>query len=123
VPDKIYILDEIVVPQADCAVLSAAYIERYAPSARARGMTLEGRWRTPPIELAGREMTLFYLWSVAGPGEWWGMRLGQARANPDLDVAIEGDEEKTRWWRWVDGIATSRKRSFLVDQPGAADDV
>jgi hypothetical protein len=118
---KIYILDELVVRQADRAGISAAYSKEYIPSAQLRGMTLEGSWLTPPIELPGREMTLFYLWSVAGPGEWWGMRLGQARANPDLDVQIEGDEEKTRWWRWVDDRVISRKRRFMVDQPGAGE--
>jgi hypothetical protein len=119
--DKIYILDEIVVRQADRASLATAYMRDYVPSAQLRGMTLEGSWLTPPIELPGREITLFYLWSVAGPAEWWGMRLGQARANPELDVQIEGDEEKTRWWRWVDDRVISRKRRFMVDQPEAGD--
>jgi hypothetical protein len=120
---KIYILDEIVVRQVDRVTISSAYMSRYVPSARARGMTLEGCWRTPAVEIAGREITLFYMWSVPGVGEWWGQRLGQARANPELDVAIEGDEEKTRWWRWVDKVVVGRKRRFLIDQPESDGDV
>jgi hypothetical protein len=113
--DKIYILDEIVVQQAESARLRDAYMEQYVPSAKSRGMTLEGAWRSPPIELADRTMTLHFLWSVPDVAGWWGMRLGAARANPDLDVAIEGDEEKARWWGFVDSVATSRKRTFMVD--------
>ena len=77
---NVYILDEITVRQADRASFSAAYMKDYAPSARLRGMTLEGSWLTPPIELPGREITLFYLWSVAGPAEWWA--CGSARRVP-----------------------------------------
>ena len=113
--DRIFVLDEIEVVAAHSAELRKAYIERYMPSARARNMCFEGAWRTPAIDLPDRPTILFFLWSVAGPAEWWGMRLGTARANPDLDVAIEGDEEKTRWWGFVDSIATSRKRTFMID--------
>jgi hypothetical protein len=113
---KIYILDEIAVAQPQSASLSAAYMQRYAPSARSRGMTLEGSWRTPAPVLPDRETVLYFLWSVAGPVEWWGMRLGTARANPELDVPIEGDEEKLGWWRYVDNVAIRRKRIFMVEQ-------
>jgi hypothetical protein len=116
VSEKVYILDEIVVHQAESARLRAAYMEQYAPSARHRGMTLEGAWRSPPIELTGRMTTLHFLWSVPNVGGWWGMRLGAARANPDLDVPIDGDQEKTEWWSFVDSVAASRKRTFMVEQ-------
>lgn len=120
--DKVYIFDEIVVAEEESATLRQAYMERYAPSARARGMTLEGAWRSPPVVLAGRAMTLHFLWSVPDVGAWWGMRLGTARANPDNDVEIEGDDEKTGWWRHVDAVAISRKRTFMLDLEGAPAD-
>lgn len=121
--DKVYIFDEIVVAQAEVAGLHRAYLDRYAPAARARGMVLEGAWRSPPIELEGRAMTLHFMWSVPDVAGWWGMRLGTARANPELDVEIEGDEAKLAWWRFVDAIAISRKRTFLVDLEEGAGDV
>jgi hypothetical protein len=113
--EKIYILDEIVVREEQFAQLRDAYAKEYVPAARSRGMHLEKVWRAPPVELAGRMATLHILWSVPDVAAWWGMRLGAARANPDLDVPIEGDVEKTKWWRFVDSIANGRKRSFLVE--------
>lgn len=113
--DKIYILDEIVVPQADSSRLRDAYVERYVPAARSRGMHLEGAWRSPPIELAGWTTTLHFLWSVPDVAGWWRMRLGAARADAARDVGIEGDGEKIAWWSFVDSIATSRKRTFMID--------
>ena len=119
--DKVYIFDEITVAEADCARLRKAYLEDYAPSARARGMTLEGAWRSPPVVLADRAMTLHFLWSVPDVGAWWAMRLGAARADPTQDVPIARSDDKLRWWQWVDAIAISRKRSFMRDLEGAGD--
>lgn len=112
---KIYVLDEIVIQHSQSARLHDAYIAEYAPAARARGMHLESAWRSPPVELADRPMTLRFLWSVPDIAGWWRMRLGAARADPGLDVEIEGDDQKTQWWRFVDSIAISRKRIFMVD--------
>ncbi len=113
--DKIYILDEIVVAESQLPALRQAYLERYAPAARGRGMLLEGAWRSPPVAIDGRQATLHFLWSVADISAWWGMRLGTARANAKLDVGIEGDTDKASWWRYVDAMAVSRKRTFMVD--------
>jgi hypothetical protein len=121
--DEIYIFDEIVVDTAQSESLAARYMQDYAPDARSRGMTLRAAWRSPAVEIPGRSVTLRFLWSVAGVGAWWQMRLGASRANPDLNVAVEGDDAKLGWWRWVDSIATSRKRTFMVDVPGIKLDV
>ncbi len=119
--DKIHILDEITCPQSRWVELRDAVHSRYLPSARQRSMTLEGMWRSPPVELADRSITLHILWSVPNIGAWWGMRLGAARANPNLDVEIEGDDEKIAWWRYVDGIALSRKRIFMLNAGDSLD--
>ncbi len=113
--DRIYILDEIAVHQIDSVSVREAYLERYAPAARARGMHLEGAWRSPPLEIPGRATTLHFLWSVPDVAGWWGMRLGAARADASRDVGIEGDDEKIAWWSHIDSIAISRKRTFMVD--------
>jgi hypothetical protein len=123
VSDKIYIFDEIVVQEPRSSELSQAYIRQYAPAARSRGMTLEAAWRSPALKLEGRTSTLHFLWSVPNVGGWWQMRLGAARANPELDVAMEGEDDKTTWWRFVDIIAQSRKRTFMVDLAQTNSDV
>jgi hypothetical protein len=119
--DKVYIFDEIVVAQQDYGELRAAYLDQYVPSARLRGMTLDGAWSSPPIELPNRAMTLHFLWSVPDVSAWWAMRLSSARTQADLDVPIDGDEEKRRWWQYVDNMAISRKRTFMRDIPAGAD--
>jgi hypothetical protein len=121
--DEIYIFDEIVVEASQSAQLAAHYMRDYAPDARSRGMSLRAAWRSPAVEIPGRNVTLHFLWSVAGVGAWWQMRLGASRANPDLDVEVEGDDAKLLWWRWVDSIAVSRNRTFMVDVPGVKLDV
>lgn len=113
--NKVYILDEIVVQEGHGPALREAYFTRYAPSARSRGMKLEGAWRAPPVALANRVCTLHFLWSVPDVAAWWGMRLGAARADSSLDVPIDGDVEKLTWWAYVDTIATERKRTFMVE--------
>ncbi len=112
---KIFVLDEIVVREADSGKLRKAYFEQYAPSARARGMSLEAAWRSPAVEIPGNTSTLRFIWSVPDVGGWWRMRLGAARANPDNDVQIEDDVAKLQWWKYVDTIAITRKRIFMLD--------
>lgn len=119
--EKVYIFDEIVVAQPNGARLRAAYLDDYVPIARMRGMTLEGAWTSPPCELPDRTMALHFLWSVPDVGGWWAMRLGAARANSTLDAPIDGDEEKVRWWAFVDNLAISRKRTFMRDMAEAVD--
>jgi hypothetical protein len=121
--DEIYIFDEIVVETSKGDELAARYLSDYAPDARSRGMVLQGAWRSPPVEITGRSVTLHFLWSVAGVGAWWQMRLGASRANPDLDVEVEGDDTKLVWWRFVDSVALSRSRTFMVNVPGVKLDV
>jgi hypothetical protein len=119
--DKVYIFDEIEAAQPVAVRLREAYLARYVPIAKASGMTLEGAWTSPPIELADRALTLHFMWSVADVAAWWAMRLGAARADPENDVPLDGHEEKTNWWAWVDAIAITRKRTFLRDIAEVAD--
>jgi hypothetical protein len=114
-PRKIFVLDEIEVLETQFQRLRDAYMQRYVPSANARGMTLEGAWRSPTIALADRTATFRVLWSVPDVTAWWGMRLGARRANAELDVGIDGDEEKSQWWNFVDSIAIGRRRNFMTD--------
>ena len=62
---KIYILDELLVRQADRASISAAYRRDYVPSAEGRGMMLEGSWMTPPIK-ARSEVDSLVGWLLRG---------------------------------------------------------
>ena len=72
--------------------------------AKARGMTLEQTWLTPPIELFDHPNTLVYLWSVPDAAAWWAMRGAAGR---DLSVAD--------FWAEVDALCVERQRRFLVD--------
>jgi hypothetical protein len=120
---KIYIFDELEVQEERYAEIKGRYLSAYVPSAKSRGMRLEKVWRSPPVALEGRAATLHILWSVAGTAEWWKMRLGTARANPDLDVPIDGDEEKDRWWRYVDAVVLRRSRTLMVEDASIDADV
>lgn len=115
--DRIFILDELVVEQSRLAELRQAFLDRYVPSARARGMTLDGAWQTPPIAIPGRRVTLYFLWSVENLGGFWTMRLGGGFSNPDAEPAWEG-EDKEQWWLHVDGIAVSRRRQIMTGVEG-----
>jgi hypothetical protein len=119
---KIFVFDEIVVPHTQLERLRRAYLDEYAPGARARGMTLEGAWRSPPIDLPDRASTLHFLWSVPNVGAWWRMRAG-ARATGDLNAPPESHEDKARWWSFVDSIAVSRKRTIMTDAGEGSKDV
>jgi hypothetical protein len=75
-----------------------------------------------PVAVRLREAYLArYVPIVADVAAWWAMRLGAARADPENDVPLDGHEEKTNWWAWVDAIAITRKRTFLRDIAEVAD--
>jgi hypothetical protein len=112
--DSIHILDEVVVEQSRLAELRSAFFERYLPSAGARGMKLAGAWQSPAIELPGRPVTMYFLWSLDDLGAFWRMRLGAGFGDPGAEPVWEG-EDKEQWWLFVDGICSSRRRSVMTD--------
>ena len=71
--ETIYILDEMTAKPGQAEALLAAYMEKYAPAARERGMILVHRWVTPPLWLKEQSNTLYVIWTVQGAKAWWQM--------------------------------------------------
>lgn len=114
-PMRILILDEIEAKPGVAAQVREAYRRDYLPAARARGMTLEAAWQSPPaIDIAELPATLFWLWSVEGEAGWWKQRLSRKADGSDER------EDKAGFWQSLEPLILSRKRRMLTDQQGDA---
>jgi hypothetical protein len=102
--ETIYILDQVTTKPGQAQTFLTAYMERYAPAARARGMTLVHRWVTPPMWLKEQSNTLHIIWTVQGAQAWWAMSQ-QGRANPAVRA----------FWDSIEPLIETRHRSFLSD--------
>ncbi len=102
--ETIYILDEMTAKPGQAEALLAAYMEKYAPAARERGMTLIHRWVTPPLWLREQSNTLYVIWTVQGAKAWWRMSFLGRR-----DPAVTG------WWEEAASMIETRRRCFLGD--------
>ncbi|WP_294047992.1 hypothetical protein [Sphingopyxis sp.] len=100
----VHAIDEIVAKPGEGKALLEDYLARYAPGARARGMTLEQILVSPPMWLDDQSNTLVFLWSLAGAGAWWQMRFVGGN-DPDVGA----------WWADADARAVSRRRFFASD--------
>lgn len=99
--EVVYVVDEIMPRPGEAQALLDDYMARYAPGARARGMTLDRVLVSPPMWLDDQSNTLTISWTVLGAAGWWGMSfLGRA----DAQVAA--------WWAEVDARVVSRRRTF-----------
>ena len=99
----IYAVDEIVPRPGEARAFLLAYMERYAPGARARGMTLERVLVSPPMWLEDQSNTLTISWTIAGVPAWWQMSM---QARPDPAIAA--------WWSEVDHMVVSRSRNYMA---------
>jgi hypothetical protein len=102
--ETIYILDQVTPKPGQAQKFLEAYMEKYAPAARARGMTLVHRWVTPPLWLKEQSNTLFIIWTVQGAKSWWQMSFLGRR-----DPAVAG------WWEEAEAMIEKRHRCFLSD--------
>jgi hypothetical protein len=100
--ETVYVIDQVTPRPGMAQRFLAAYLERYAPGARARGMTLEHSWVAPPVWLDDGANTLTFVWSVRGAAGWWAMA---ATARQDPAVA-------DWWWNEAAAMVASRQRSF-----------
>ncbi|NKV70660.1 hypothetical protein GS941_19740 [Rhodococcus hoagii] len=78
----------------------SAYLERYAPGAEARGLTLDRALVSPPVWLDDQSNTVTVTWTVTGVDAWWQQRWAAGR---DPGVA--------HWWAEADDWLLSRNRS------------
>lgn len=102
--ERVYILDLIVAKPGRGEEVLNAYMDRYAPGARERGMTLEFTWVTPPVWLSDQPNMLFVAWSVEGAANWWAM-----------SAAARRDQEVLDWWSDAADMIESRARHYLSD--------
>jgi hypothetical protein len=99
----IWLLDRYEAMPGRLRELQAAFESRYLPGARRRGLTLVGRWVTPPIELEQGGNELLVLWSLPDREAFWKMRIGSG-----------SDPEVRAWWEAADALVVRRERQFLV---------
>lgn len=98
----IYLLDRYEVKPGRLHELQAGFESRYLPGAQRRGLTLVGRWVSPPVELEQGGNELLVLWSLPDREAFWKMRIGSGT-----------DPEVSGWWREADSLVLSRERKFL----------
>lgn len=99
--ETIYVMDELVARPGTARALLDAYMARYAPGARARGMTLERVLVSPPMWLEDQSNMITISWTLQGVPAWWQM-TAMGRTDPAV----------TAWWEEADAMLVSRKRSF-----------
>ncbi|MCY1278226.1 hypothetical protein FXN65_05730 [Metapseudomonas lalkuanensis] len=96
----IHILDEIPLAPARLAPVLEALDQLYLPACAARGLTLERRWVSPPVEIPGQVNTLWLLWQVADVWAYYAMRSGAG-------------EEVRAFWDQVESHGEGRRRHVL----------
>ncbi|MDT2006068.1 hypothetical protein FXW78_17640 [Rhodococcus opacus] len=109
----VYVVDEMVVAPGGARAFLAAYMERYAPGAIARGLTLDRVLVAPPVWLEDQSNSLTVSWTVRGARAWWQQSL-----------LARHDAEVLRWWADADQLLTSRRRTVScspADMEGAGD--
>jgi hypothetical protein len=89
-PTILFVIDDLTAKPGRGEALLRAYLERYAPGATRRGMTLVHQLVSPAYWLPDGSNRLLFVWSVAGPGGAWQMKHA-GRQDPEL-VAWWNDE-------------------------------
>ena len=80
---SVFVIDDLTAKPGQGEALHRAYLERYAPGARQRGMTLLHQWVSPAYWLPDGSNRLVFVWSVPGPGGAWAMKHA-GRQDPEL---------------------------------------
>jgi len=96
----IQILDEILLAPEHLSAVLALLEEHYLPHTAARGLTLQQRWVSPPVAVAGEPNRLWLLWQVPDVWGYYGMRLGAGA-------------EVVAFWSAVDRLCQHRARHVL----------
>jgi hypothetical protein len=86
-PATVFVIDDLTAKPGQGEALLRAYLERYAPGATGRGMTLVHQLVSPPYWLPDGSNRLLFVWTVPGPAGAWAMKHA-GRQDPEL----------TAWW-------------------------
>ena len=109
-PPTVFVIDDLTAKPGRGEALLRAYLQRYAPGARARGMTLVQQLVSPPYWRDDASNRLLFVWSVAGPAGAWQMKH---TGRQDADLAA--------WWnREAPELVESRARVICVDPSDVA---
>ena len=104
-PDPIWIVDEVVAKPGQGKAFFDAYMARYAPGARRRGLTLAHQMVEPAYWLTDGSNRLLLVWTAADADTVWASKH-QARNDPNV----------RRWWdEEAPGFIVSRRRSVLAE--------
>jgi len=101
----VFVVDDVVAKPGQGLAFLDAYLTRYAPGARARGMTLVHRLVSPAYWLPDRSNRLLFVWTVPGAAGAWGMKHA---GRQDAALAAWWHEEAPRW-------IETRARSILAE--------
>jgi hypothetical protein len=101
----VFVIDDLTARPGQGEALLQAYLERYAPGARARGMTLLHQLVSPAYWLPDASNRLLFVWSVAGAAGAWGMKHA-GRQDPAVSA----------WWQVeAPKLVESRTRSICSE--------
>jgi hypothetical protein len=104
-PPTVFVIDDLTSKSGCGQALLHAYLEHYAPGARARGMTLVQQLVSPPHWRTDAGNRLLFVWSVAGPAGAWQMKHA-ARQDPAV----------TRWWMdQAPALLATRSRAICAE--------
>ena len=107
----VYVIDDLTAKPGQGEALRRAYLERYAPGAARRGMTLVHQLVSPAYWLPDGSNRLLFIWSLAGPGGAWAMKHA-GRQDPEL----------VAWWtEEVPRLVTSRTRAICAEASALGD--
>jgi len=101
----VFVIDDLVAKPGRGEALLCAYLARYVPGARERGMTLVHQLVSPAYWLPDGSNRLLFVWSVAGPAGVWRMKHS-GRQEPELAA----------WWsEEAPRLVEARTRAICAD--------
>ena len=107
---SVYVIDDLTAKPGRGEELLRRYLERYAPGARTRGMTLVHQLVSPAYWLPDASNRLLFVWSVEGAAGVWRMKH-TGRQDPELAA----------WWHAeAPELIESRTRSICAEAPALA---
>jgi len=86
----IYVVDDVQAKPGLGEAFLEAYMNRYAPGARARGLTLVHRLVSPPVWLREQSNRLMFVWTAAGAAGVWASKFA-GRTDPELAAWWENE--------------------------------